>query len=153
MEEERIDAVKNWPKPKSVRDIRVFLGFANFYHCFIQGFSRIAALLTSMLRMSPIPTSVPQKSMNLVDEFGRGDRGENEARTSASTKRPTGADYLSSDHVSHAVSNYLTPNAKKTFDQLCQAFTEAPIFQHFDLERYIRVETDASEYAIGGLLS
>ena len=35
MEEERIDAVKNWPKPKSVRDIQVFLGFANFYCRFI----------------------------------------------------------------------------------------------------------------------
>ena len=31
MEDKRIETVKNWPKPKSVRDIRVFLGFANFY--------------------------------------------------------------------------------------------------------------------------
>ena len=127
MEEERIDAVKNWPEPKSVCDIQVFLGFANFYYCFIQGFSKIAALLTSMLRMSPIPTSVTQKLINLVDEFGGGDRGENEARTPASTKGPTGADYPSFDHVSHAVSNYLTPDAKKAFDQLRQAFTKASI--------------------------
>ena len=35
MEEERIDAVKNWPEPKSVRDIQGFLGFANFYRHFI----------------------------------------------------------------------------------------------------------------------
>ena len=127
MEEEKIDAVKNWPEPKSVRDIQVFLGFANFYCRFIQGFSRIAAPLTSMLRMSPTPTSATKKSMNLVDEFGGGDRGENEARAPASTKGPTGADYPSSDHVSHAVSNYLTPDAKKAFDQLRQAFTKAPI--------------------------
>ena len=91
--------------------------------------------------------------MNLVDEFGGGDRGENEARTPALTKGPTRADYPSSDHVSHAVSNYLTPAAKKAFDQLCQAFTEAPIFQHFNPEQYIRVETDASGYSIGGVLS
>ena len=91
--------------------------------------------------------------MNLVDEFGGGYRGENEARAPASTKGPTGADYPSSDHVSHAVSNYLTPAAKKAFDQLRQAFIEAPILQHFDPEQYIRVETDASGYAIGGVLS
>ena len=91
--------------------------------------------------------------MNLVDEFGGGDRGENEARAPASTKEPTGADYPSSDHVSHAVSNYLTPDAKKAFDQLRQAFTKAPILQHFDPEQYIRVETDAFGYAIGGVLS
>ena len=34
-EEERIEAVKNWPEPKLMRDIQVFLGFANFYWCFI----------------------------------------------------------------------------------------------------------------------
>ena len=31
MEVKRIEVMKNWPKPKSVRDIQVFLGFANFY--------------------------------------------------------------------------------------------------------------------------
>ncbi len=49
IEEEKIEAVKAWPKPQSVRDILVFLGFAKFYRRFIQNFSRIAALLTSML--------------------------------------------------------------------------------------------------------
>ena len=31
MQDERIEAVRNWPEPKLVRDIWVFLGFANFY--------------------------------------------------------------------------------------------------------------------------
>ena len=91
--------------------------------------------------------------MNLVDKFGKGDRGENEARTSALTKRPTKVDYPSSDHVSHAVSKYLNPDAKKAFDQLRQAFTKAFILQHFNPKQYIRVETDASGHAIGGVLS
>ena len=52
MEDERIEALRNWPEPKSVRDIQVFLGFANFYRCFIQGFSKIARPLTSMLRIT-----------------------------------------------------------------------------------------------------
>ncbi len=50
MEEERIKAVRDWPETQSVRDIQVFLGFANFYQRFIQGFSRLAALLTSKLK-------------------------------------------------------------------------------------------------------
>ena len=140
IEEERINAIQNCPKPKFIYDIQVFFSFANFYCCFIQGFSRIAAPLTSMLKISPIPISVMQKLIDLVDEFGGGNCGENEARkTFTSTKRPTRADYLSSDHVNHAisnfvsnsaknVSNYLTANAIKVFDQLRQAFTEAPIF-------------------------
>ena len=48
---------------------------------------------------------------------------------------------------------YLTPSAKRAFTQLRQAFTKAPILQHFDLECYIWIETDASGYAIGGVLS
>ena len=35
MEDEKIEAVRNWPEPKSVRDIQVFLGFVNFYRRFI----------------------------------------------------------------------------------------------------------------------
>ena len=31
MKDEKIKAVKNWPEPKSVQDIQVFIGFANFY--------------------------------------------------------------------------------------------------------------------------
>ena len=42
--------VKKWPEPKSVQDILVFLGFANFYQQFIQDFSKIATPLTSMLK-------------------------------------------------------------------------------------------------------
>ena len=163
IEEETIDVMKNWLEPKSIRDIQVFLGFANFYCCFIQGFSRIAAPLISMFKMSRISTT--PKLMNLVDEFGRGDRGENEARrASASAKGPTGADYLSSNHVSYTVSNivrnsaknvsnYLIPNAKRAFDQLRQAFIKVLIFQHFNPKQYIRVKTDASGHAIGGVLS
>ena len=58
IEEEKIDAVKNWAEPKFVHDIQVFLGFANFYCCFIQAFGKIAAPFTSMLRMSLTPMSV-----------------------------------------------------------------------------------------------
>ncbi len=50
MEDERIEAVKNWPEPKSVRDIQVFLEFANFYCRFIRGFIKIAGPLTSILK-------------------------------------------------------------------------------------------------------
>ena len=49
--------------------------------------------------------------------------------------------------------SFLTPNARQAFTQLRQAFTESPIFRHFDPERHIRIETDASGYVIGGVLS
>ena len=49
--------------------------------------------------------------------------------------------------------SFLTPNARQAFTQLRQAFTKAPILRHFDPERHIRIETDASSYAIGGFHS
>ena len=118
-----------------------------------------------MLKMSPIATSETQKLINLVDEFGGGDCGENKVRsTSALRKRPIKGDYPSFNHVSHAVSNfisnfakngsnYLTPDAKSAFNQLRQAFIEMPIFQNFNPKQYIRVETDAFGHAIDGVLS
>ena len=112
-----------------------------------------------MLKMSSTPISATQKPINLVDEFG--DCDENEVRkTSTLTKGTTGADYLSSNQFSHIVSisaknirNYLILDAKRAFDQLRQAFTKAPIRQHFDPEWYIRIKIDASGYAISGVVS
>ena len=50
-------------------------------------------------------------------------------------------------------SGFLTSGARKAFTKLRQAFIKAPILYHFDSERYIRVETDASSYTIGGVFS
>lgn len=77
MEDERIRAVKTWPEPKSAQDIQVFIGFANFYRPFIQGFSRIAVLLTLMSKITS-PTSFPAgigASFGAHDKAG-GDGGE-----------------------------------------------------------------------------
>ena len=56
IEAEQIEVVKKWPESMSVYDIQVFLGFANFYWQLIQGFSRITAPLTLMLKTTNEPT-------------------------------------------------------------------------------------------------
>ena len=50
MEAEKIEVIKDWLKPKSVYNIQIFLGFANFYWQFIQDFKRIAALFIAALK-------------------------------------------------------------------------------------------------------
>ena len=50
-------------------------------------------------------------------------------------------------------SDFLIPGVKLAFTKLRQAFIKAPILYHFDPERHIRVETDASGHDIGGVLS
>ena len=49
--------------------------------------------------------------------------------------------------------SFLTPKARLAFNRLQLAFTKGPILRHFDPECHIRIETDASGYAIGGVLS
>ena len=46
----KTEAVKNWPKPLTPTDIRSFFGLGFYYRRFMEGFSSIAALLTSMTK-------------------------------------------------------------------------------------------------------
>ena len=46
---------------------------------------------------------------------------------------------------------YWRDDAETALQQLCKTFTEAPLLQHFNPERKIRVETDASAFAIAGM--
>jgi len=48
MEKEKIKAVKEWKTPMKVKNMESFLGFANFYRCFIQNFSHIAKPLNEL---------------------------------------------------------------------------------------------------------
>ena len=147
MEEERIDAVKKWPEPQSVRDIQVFIGFANFYRRFIKGFSRIAVPLTAMLKT--IGSSVASASRVDNDEVvdGGGAVGWTDASRKSAKSRRTKSGNNSGEP------KFLTPKAKEGFNRLRQAFTKAPILRYFDPECHIRIETDVSGYIIGGVLN
>ena len=169
MEDERIEAVKRWPEPQSVRDIQVFLGFANFYRRFIQGFSRIAAPLTSMLKTSSTESAEPRKGVVGVGGGSRARRDRGGIDGSEMNNIEVDGDEVEVDEVGKKArktsksknlsksktvgSDFLTPGAKLAFTELRQAFLKAPILHHFDPERHIRIETDVSGYAIGGVLS
>jgi len=45
------------------------------------------------------------------------------------------------------------PEAEKAFQELKQRFTTAPILAHFDAQRPVIIETDASDFALGAILS
>ena len=49
--------------------------------------------------------------------------------------------------------DFFTLGAKLAFTKLKQAFLKTPILYHFDPEHHIQIETDVSDYAIGGVLS
>ena len=158
----------NCPEPKSVCNIQVFLSFANFYQRFIQGFSKIAGPLISMLKtLSPTGSSTILQSIDVgdKDEFGNIDGNETNLLNSSASTKSTVAGYLTSESAKKGGGNikkyvkaargfyYLIPATKKAFNHLWHTFTQMFILQHFDPEWHIRIETDASGYAMSGVLN
>jgi len=50
MEIEKVDEVLSWPQPKNVKDIRKFLGLANYYRRFIKDFTQVARPMNVLTR-------------------------------------------------------------------------------------------------------
>ena len=76
-----------------------------------------------------------------VDEVGKKVQKTTKSKNLSKSKNTVGS------------SDFLTPKAKLAFIELRQVFLKALILHHFDLERHIRIETNVSGYAIGGVLS
>ena len=164
IENKKIEAVKQWLEPQSVRDLQVLFGFANFYWRFIQGFSRIVAPLTLMLKTSGSTEFKIWPGQGRVEVGGSRARCK-ESKLDGSKLHGSGVDggKVGDDEVVKKGGNlsksnktklgFFTSGAKKTFTKLRQTFIKASILHHFDPERHIRVETDRSGYDIAGVLS
>ena len=50
MKEDKVAGVLNWPVPKIVRDVRKFLGLANYYRQFVKDFTKLAQPLNNLMR-------------------------------------------------------------------------------------------------------
>jgi hypothetical protein len=50
MDPDHIVAINKWPTPTNIEEIQIFLGFANFYRRFIEGYSCVVSCITSLLR-------------------------------------------------------------------------------------------------------
>jgi hypothetical protein len=46
----KLKAVCDWPRPKTVKDIQKFLGFCNFYRCFVKNYSELTRPLFDLTR-------------------------------------------------------------------------------------------------------
>ncbi len=53
MDEGKVEAIKTWSQPTTIKELQRFLGFSNFYRCFIQNYSTLTNPLTNLLRNKP----------------------------------------------------------------------------------------------------
>ena len=97
-----------------------------------------------MLKTSPqLTDTLPATGIDDNKVVGSSGRNEGKSAKSDFTKPVRGVEE----------SSFLNPDARQAFTQLRQAFTKALLLRHFDPERHIRINTNASGYAIGGILS
>jgi hypothetical protein len=103
MDKSKVETIQCWATPSSVKDVQRFLGFANFYHRFIKGYSKITPPLIA-LTCKDKPFS-------------------------------------------------WNPTAQAAFDTLKMAFTSTWVLIHPDPVKPFIVETNASDFALGAILS
>src|SRR5258705_919478 len=103
MDPAKVSMIQSWPEPHNICKVQSFLGFTNFYQCFISHYVEFTQPLTNLCQK------------NTPWHFG-------ESESAA-------------------------------FQHLKMAFCSAPVLYHWVLDLPMMVETDASDYAIVGILS
>ena len=103
MQDRIIAPIKDWKKPKTVKDVQAFLGLANYYRRFIKDFGKIAIPLYQLTRKE----------------------------VKFSWKEPQ----------------------QKAFDKIKQLVTSKPVLKAFDPDKVVRLETDSSDFGLGGQMS
>ena len=103
MEKGKVRGVLEWLTPKCVKDIQKFLGLANYYRQFIEGFATVARPLHDLVKKD--------KKWKWMER------------------------------------------EEKVFKELKERFTKEPVLAVPDIDKKIRMEVDALDYATGGVLS
>jgi len=50
IEEDKVKGVLKWPTPQCVKDVRKFLGLANYYRRFVKNFAKVALPMNRLTR-------------------------------------------------------------------------------------------------------
>jgi len=54
MDENKVQAIRDWPVPRRMKNVQFFLGFANFYQRFIHNYSALTHPLTQLTQKNKI---------------------------------------------------------------------------------------------------
>ena len=103
MDPVKLKGIKDWPTPTTIKQVRSFLGFGNYYRRFIQKFAHLAQPLNNLLKKD--------------------------------------------------VKYEWDQECQITFDLLKLKFSEEPVLMMLNLTRPFQIETNASKYTSGAVLT
>ena len=61
---DKIEKIKNWPRPTNADQLRSFVGFCGYYRRFVKDFSKVTKPLTDILQSTTTKEKVKQKQSN-----------------------------------------------------------------------------------------
>lgn len=121
---EKIAALKTWPVPKNLRELRSFLGFAGYYRRFVKGYSNIVKPLHNLTSGYP-PSHKKLKSDEKAGQY-------------RNPKEVFGSRW--------------TPACQQAFDLVIESLTSAPVLSFADPQKPYVLHTDASTTGLGAVL-
>ena len=126
----KVKVVTDWPQPRSVFDVRSFLGLAGYFRKYIQGYSSTAAPLTDLLS-------------GIAGRTSEGKLYKYKRLTPAQTSA-----------IETEFQQVWTPECANAFEDLKRALTTAPVLALPDFEKPFELVADACQVpcAIGAVL-
>lgn len=121
---EKVSALKTWPRPQTLKELRSFLGFSGYYRRFVQDYSKIVKPLTNLTAGYPPSRKNGKKPAKKV--------------TYLNPKEP--------------FSERWTPACQHAFECIIDRLTSAPVLGFADPKVPYELHTDASAIGLGAVL-
>lgn len=121
---EKVQALKTWPVPKNLKELRSFLGFGGYYRRFIKDYSKIVKPLNDLTSGYP-PLRKGAKKCNKGSQY---------------------------HNPKESFGDRWTPSCEEAFRTLIEKLTSAPILGFADPKLPYFLHTDASTKGLGAAL-
>lgn len=121
---EKVKALKTWPRPQTLKELRSFLGFSGYYRRFVQDYAKIVKPLTNLTAGYP-PTH----------------KGTKVIKTDAKYYNPK-----------EQFGERWTPDCQKAFEEIIGKLTSSPVLGFANPQLPYVLHTDASTTGLGAAL-